>query len=225
MSTSKTEYLSALLDDEAGAFEQRRLLDELKQDDELSHTLSRYALIGESLRSEQAVAPATVSLLSGIQDAIADEETHDAVQVRDSGQSSGNPIRKRPALPGSDVWKYGMAAAIGALSLGVVMTLQQPSVEQQAPLSVAQAVVAEQEAPVVRTAQAIQAAPLVPVAASGSPGALQDQDASMDSPVRYAQLDAETRDILKQYVAQHLRYASTTAIVPSFRTVSYENNN
>ena len=51
MNTSKTEFLSALLDDEAGEFEQRRLLNELNKDAELGQTLSRYALMGEVMRA------------------------------------------------------------------------------------------------------------------------------------------------------------------------------
>ena len=51
MNTSKTEFLSALLDDEAGEFEQRRLLDELNKDAELGQTLSRYALMAEVMRA------------------------------------------------------------------------------------------------------------------------------------------------------------------------------
>lgn len=196
MSTSKTEYLSALLDDEAGAFEQRRLLDELKQDDELAQTLSRYALVGESLRSERAVVPAESSFLAGIQDAIAEEETHDAVHVAEAS-SQAKPLRAKSA---DSIWKYGVAAAVGAISLGVVMTLQQ--VEVGSPdLTVAQA-----------------------PAVSASLAEVSEQPAE-PSVQRYAQLDAETRGILKQYVAQHLQYASTTAIVPSVRTVSYENDN
>lgn len=209
MSTSKTEYLSALLDDEAGTFEQRRLLDELKQDDELSQTFSRYALIGESLRSERAVVPATTNFLSGIQEAIADEDAHDTVQL---AEPSAVTAESRKGSVDS-IWKYGMAAAVGALSLGVVMTLQSPPTQQQPTLAVAQL------SPSPTVAPAANTAPAESVRLAEAEG--------REQPVQqhYAQLDAETRGILKQYVAQHLRYASTTAIVPSVRTVSYENDN
>lgn len=213
MSTSKTEYLSALLDDEAGAFEQRRLLDELKQDDELSQTLNRYALIGESLRSERSVMPAPTRFLSGIQDAIAEEDVHDTVQVT---EKLAKPSRADAV---DSIWKYGMAAAVGALSLGVVMTLQQPGADSSPVMT---ADVAEQGEGVRVTANtpSVQFAAATP-SASASVSATTGQPAVQ----RYAQLDAETRGILKQYVAQHLHYASTTAIVPSVRTVSYENDN
>ena len=51
MNTSKNEFLSSLLDDEAGDFEKRRLLDELTKDDELAQTFTRYALMGEVMRT------------------------------------------------------------------------------------------------------------------------------------------------------------------------------
>jgi len=215
MSTSKTEYLSALLDDEAGAFEQRRLLDELKQDDELSQTLNRYALIGECLRSERSVMPASSGFLSGIQDAIAEEDVHDTVQVAEK------PAKPSRAGAVDSIWKYGMAAAVGALSLGVVMALQQPGADSS-PVTTAD--VAEQGESVLVTANTL--APAVQLAAA-TPSASTSVSARTGQPAvqRYAQLDAETRGILKQYVAQHLHYASTTAIVPSVRTVSYENDN
>ncbi len=46
---SLAEHLSSVLDDEAGSFEQRRVLDELKSSEDLNNKLSHFAFIGESM--------------------------------------------------------------------------------------------------------------------------------------------------------------------------------
>lgn len=73
MGVSKDEHLSALVDDEAGGFERRRLTDELIHNAEDRARWSRYHLIGDVMRGE-----APVMLDSGfaarISAAIAEEE-------------------------------------------------------------------------------------------------------------------------------------------------------
>ncbi|HRJ52113.1 MAG TPA: sigma-E factor negative regulatory protein [Candidatus Thiothrix moscowensis] len=203
MNTSKTEFLSALLDDEAGEFERRRLLDELRKDDELGNTLSRYALIGETMRAGNAQRSSQgISLLGRIQDELVDEPAYDqpAVQV---------PVRKQAAMTSSRMgWGVAMAATVAALAMGGMLFMQQPT----------------------RTAEQVAAAP-VPVSAPQAVAALpangQTAVASatnVDDRIRQiGRVDSQTRDILKQYVAQHVKYASTTAIAPSIRAVSYGN--
>ena len=62
MNVTKHELLSALLDDEAGEFERRRLLSELQQDQELSSTWQRYALTGELLRNKKTAVPVILTI-------------------------------------------------------------------------------------------------------------------------------------------------------------------
>jgi sigma-E factor negative regulatory protein RseA len=92
--------------------------------------------------------------------------------------------------------KYGMAAAVAAVAVvSGTMLLKKPSPTPEA----------------LAAAQPIQPAALVQLAQA--------------APIRSAnQLDPQSRDVLKQYVAQHVKYASTTAIVPSVRAVSYSND-
>ena len=197
MNTSKTEFLSALLDDEAGEFEQRRLLNELNKDAELGQTLSRYALIGEAMRagnSGQRMGSG-MSLLARIQDELETEPVY-----------AENVIPLPVAKP-----KYsyktlgmGMAAAISAIALGGVLWLQQPGGDTQS-LATAPAT----SAPAVSTVPAVAALPVT-----------DNVDARIQ---QVGRIDPQTRDILKQYVAQHVKYASTTAIAPSIRAVSYAN--
>ena len=194
MNASQEEFLSALLDDEVGSFEQRRLLDELSKDAELGNTLSRYALIGEVMRSNAKPVIARKDFLAGIHVGLEDEPVYDEKVVDLASRSPKTPAN----VPETNkrYLKFGMAAAVAAVAVvGGTMLLNQPST---------------QSTTVVASAP-IQPAALVQLAQA--------------NPVRSAnQLDPQSRDVLKQYVAQHVKYASTTAIVPSVRAVSYSND-
>ncbi|HHC73822.1 MAG TPA: hypothetical protein ENK78_01920, partial [Thiothrix sp.] len=62
MEIKKNEHLSAVFDNEASDFENRRLFDEISKDEDMQSTWSRYDLIGECLRQPST---ATASLSSG----------------------------------------------------------------------------------------------------------------------------------------------------------------
>ena len=199
MNTSKTEFLSALLDDEAGEFEQRRLLDELNKDAELGQTLSRYALMGEVMRagnSGQRMGSG-MSLLARI---------HDELEAEPVYAENVIPLPVAKPKYSYKTLGMGMAAAVGAIALGGVLFLQQPTSETQ-PLATMPTTTPATSAPVA--AQALAALP-----------AADSVDARIQ---QVGRIDPQTRDILKQYVAQHVKYASTTAIAPSIRAVSYAN--
>ena len=70
---SKTERLSALVDDETEAFETRRLVDELLQSEEDRKQWERYHLIGDSLRGGMRMT-APPDLLEGVREQLAEEE-------------------------------------------------------------------------------------------------------------------------------------------------------
>lgn len=57
--------------------EQRRLLDELSKDAELGNTFSRYALIGEVMRSKAKPVVASKDFLANIHAGLADEPVYD----------------------------------------------------------------------------------------------------------------------------------------------------
>lgn len=194
MNASQEEFLSALLDDEAGNFEQRRLLDELSKDADLGDTFSRYALIGEVMRSNTKPVVARKDFLASIHAGLEDEPVYDA-KVVDLSARTAKAVIKKPNSQQRYI-KFGMAAAVAAVAVvGGTMLLKQPSTQPET----------------LAAAAPTQAAALVQLAQA--------------KPVRSAnQLDPQTRDVLKQYVAQHVKYASTTAIVPSVRAVSYSND-
>ncbi len=202
MNISKEEFLSALLDDESGEFERRRLLDELKKDDALGQTLSRYAFIGETMRASKGQAMGQgVSLLSRIQDELADEPAYAPDNV------VAMPARASTTAAPSRVQAYrwfgmGMAATVAAVAVGGLLFFNQtptPNAQMAAALPATAPVNA-----------AVTAATLV-----------ADADTRIQ---QVGRVDPQTRDILKQYVAQHVKYASTTVIAPSIRAASYVND-
>ncbi|WGZ96328.1 MAG: sigma-E factor negative regulatory protein [Candidatus Thiothrix putei] len=200
MNTSKEEFLSALLDDESGEFERRRLLDELKKDDALGQTLSRYAFIGETMRASKGQPMGQgISLLSRIQDELADEPAYAPDNV------VAMPARANTTAAPSRVQAYrwfgmGMAATVAAVAVGGLLFFNQPTT------------------PNAQMAAALPAT--APVNATTST-VVADADTRIQ---QVGRVDPQTRDILKQYVAQHVKYASTTVIAPSIRAVSYAND-
>lgn len=202
MNVSKEELLSALLDDAAGDFERRRLLDELKKDDELGQTLSRYAFIGEAMRAGQGQRLSSgKSLLARIQAELDDEPAFEASNV--VSMPTHSAANQAPATVIKQVRTFrwlAMAATLAAVAMGAALFLQQP------------------QQPSVQTAAALPATMPSSTAVA--------EVASVDERIQQlGQVNPQTRDILKQYVAQHVKYASTTVIAPSIRAVSYANEN
>ncbi len=117
MSVTKTEHLSAVLDGEAGKFEQRRILDELGKDDALKASLSCYALIGETMRDEQQCSIVESSFLQGIHDKIDAEPEYSQVQIEQKKVSNGSPVWARPVVG------FAMAASVAALGVIGVQNL------------------------------------------------------------------------------------------------------
>ena len=207
MNTIKEELLSAFLDDESGDFERRRLLDELKKDDELGQTLSRYAFMGEAMRAGKGQSMGTgVSLLSRIQAELEDEPAYTADNVVPM------PTRVTAAAPAANAanagavtklhsyrW-LGMAATVAAVAVGAMLFVSQP------------------EAPTAQMAAAL------PATSSKTTTVVADAGNTDVRIQQVGRIDPQTRDILKQYVSQHVKYASTTVIAPSIRAVSYAND-
>nr|WP_296750147.1 sigma-E factor negative regulatory protein [Thioalkalivibrio sp.] len=102
---SKSERLSALIDNETDTFETRRLIDELMKSGEDRAQWSRYHLIGDSLRGGMTqVAPA--DFLARVQEGIAEDGPLD-VSV-----GSGQKLRWLKPVAG-----VGVAATVAMVSL------------------------------------------------------------------------------------------------------------
>lgn len=211
--TTKQEYLSALLDGEAGSFEQHRLCDALDSDTEMQTKLANYALIGEAMRNQQQTARVGPSFLAGIQEALKDEAIPSPELVESTPNVIPLPAKRKPLWP-AKVAGYAVAAsvvAVAAVSLQNYFTAVEPA---QTIVSVAEPAVpvvaqAEPKAPVVQVQKEV--AQLTTVRASFAPAA---------EPV-YGIPDAAMRGMIDDYVAQHFQYASSNTLMPAVRAVSY----
>lgn len=215
------EHLSAVLDDEAGSFEQRRVLDELKSDEVLSKKLASYALIGETMRAGDAKKQPLVlgsSFLDSIHEKIDAEDQFDEViidtTINDKSLNS-NPVAQNDSNnPSSStsvlrpIGGFALAASVGALAfmglqnMGVLNgPISQPSniVDSSGPTAIVQ---------VAPEAQII-----------GNP--VLDGSSSANE---YVDADAQTRSMLKRYVDSHMQYSATSTFVPSVRVIAYTDN-
>ena len=228
---SLNEHLSALLDNEAGSFEQRRVLDELTASEpssnKLGQKLASYSLIGESMRSASS-ADATIitdsSFLAGIHEQIDAEPAYHQVKLQDTKQTAANNSSwLRPA------GGFAIAASFAAIAVIGVQNYQQTNSEQtpviaSAPSSEAPAKSQKTQlsAEAMKSATVVSAADVVAnaenvekevVAMSKTKKTVSDNE--------YAHADARTRSLLKRYVDSHMQFASNTTFVPSVRVIAY----
>lgn len=214
--TTKQEYLSALLDGEAGSFEQQRLCDALDSDSEMQSKLANYALIGEAMRNQQQTVRVGPSFLAGIQSALKDEAVPTAVAQESTPAIITLPARKKQ-LWFRNVASYAVAAsvvAIAAVSLQSYFMTREPAQNIAAAVTESSAPVAmlAQVAPKAANVQVQEVAQLKTARASFGPAA--------DEPV-YTLPDAAMRGMIDEYVAQHFQYASSNTLMPAVRAVSY----
>lgn len=215
---SINEHLSALLDDEAGSFEERRVLDELKADKKLSQKLSTYALIGETMRtgdSEKPVLSLGTSFLDGINEKISLEDNYNEVII--DADSKTNQIAETKTVTSifsrlRPVGGFAVAASVGALAFMGLQNMgllnnpnSQPGgiVDNNAPTAIVQNIPASES--VIENNSTVNS--LV----------LTDND-------QYVDADAQTRSMLKRYVDSHMQYATTSAFVPSVRVIAFTDN-
>lgn len=106
------EHLSAVFDDEAGEFEQRRLLDELGKDHQLLKTWSNYALLSDVLREPEQTEIASPDFLLNIQQKLEKEEQFSNVEVKTATTlSNKKPKWARP------ITGFALAATVAAVSV------------------------------------------------------------------------------------------------------------
>lgn len=222
------EYLSALLDDEAGEFEQKRVLDELKSNDLLRDKLSSYALIGETMRSSDMDKPVLnldSSFLSGIHAKIEEEEQYDHVQLNQvvNSQSTGSQSWLKP------VGGFALAASVAAIAVLGLQNFQQSGVVDQSTItangSSSKTMIAQKDQLTeseMASATQVSASNLATnnSVANNEP----DNNDAMAATQEYAQADTQTRSLLKRYVDSHMQYATTAAFVPSVRVIAYTDN-
>lgn len=215
---SLTEHLSALLDDEAGAFEQRRVLDELKSNDDLSQKLSSYALIGEAMRSTETSITAGTSFLSGIHEKLEAEEEYDQVQITNQIDKASPANDAKPAWL-RPVGGFALAASVAAVAVLGLQNYQQSNTNV---LDTGSITTTSVEAPQAGdlTKEKMAAAAVIPATDLVSQVVVSDTTIAS---TEYQQANAQTRQFLKYYVDRHMQYASNAAFVPSVRVIAYTN--
>jgi negative regulator of sigma E activity len=219
---SLAEHLSTVLDDEAGSFEQRRVLDELtsgqnstnssSSNKELSEKLSHFALIGESMRSTNPAVVAGPSFLAGIHDKIAEEDEYHDVQLQASVNEAANDGSTQKQSWFKPVGGFALAASFAAMAF---MGVQNNKLENQ---------LAEKSATIVAITEASQNEKVALAEAQATiqlaKATLVENDATPDKH-EYRQANAHARSFLKRYVDSHVQYASTSTFVPSVRVIAY----
>ena len=210
---TKEEYLSAFVDGEAGSFEQHRICDQLLTDEAMREKLSSFALIGEAVRnrSQDEASIANATFLSGIQDAIANEEplSIETDEAHSIGQGTILP-KKRRFIP-KQAAGYAIAASVAAVAaISFQNYVNTPNQGEQFDTASAENV--------VRTSSllpSVQTANLKPVKKSNN-------EDSYFVAASYNTPDDITKDLIDKYVAHHLQYASTSTLMPRVRAVSYK---
>jgi len=232
-SVSLNEHLSALLDDEAGSFEQRRLLDELTSTDseannELRDKLASYSLIGESMRSASAPDTTVItsgSFLAGIHEQIEAEEQFDSIQLEEA----------KPVAANSSSWLkpaggFAVAASVAAMAVIGVQNYQQSNSLGQPPVIASNTII---EAPAIAPKEQLSVAEMDSATVVSAADIIQKTDensiamanvkdsveAAIDK--EYSHADARTRSLLKRYVDSHIQFATHSTFVPSVRVIAY----
>lgn len=118
MNTNKHEYLSAVIDGEAGKFEQRRILDELKKDTDLQSTFSHYALIGEVMREGDPSVVIKPDFLASVQNRLLVEDQQESANDSASGNMS-QVTHSRWFRPFAGFAVASVAAVISVVALNI----------------------------------------------------------------------------------------------------------
>lgn len=222
MNTLLEERISALFDDEVGAFEARRLTDELLGDPELQRRWGRYQLIGDALRNE---LPAQVScdFVERVHVAIAREP---ALQAAPGG-------RRRPR------WLKPLAGlAVAASVAGVaILTLRGMGPTAEAPLPAVPAVAESQPAETVPL-PVTPSTPTPAVASAPVPAgpAVKPVKADAQAPAK-AQAPAEAGGArvmradqplydprLESYLVNHAESAGQAGFLSRVRVIGFESD-
>ncbi|MGK0269979.1 MAG: sigma-E factor negative regulatory protein RseA [Cocleimonas sp.] len=212
------EHLSALLDDQAGDFEQRRVLDELKVDPSLSRKLSTYALIGETMRigeSDKPLISLGSSFLGSIHEKIELEDDFDEVFVKTGNESS--QLSQSKAENSTVSWflpigGFAVAASVGALAF---MGLQNMGLLNNPNL---------QPDGIVNSSAPTAIVDVTPVTSTVDNTVTSLNTSNSTNDGQYADADSQTRSLLKRYVDSHMQYATSSAFVPSVRVIAYTDN-
>ena len=220
---SLVEHMSAVLDDEAGVFEQNRVLNELNSNEDLRQKLSTYSLIGESMRSGQSAITTDSSFLTGIHSEIALDEQYDQVTL----DLVSNDNNKKDKAVSNNSWLrpvggFALAASIAAVAVIGFQNFQAYQQESNVTIAAIQAELKPNLTKVAikpkdRLTEAEMASAIVISADKMTEAQM------VSAPTKYRQADKRTRSLLKHYVDSHMRHASISAFASSVSVVAFAN--
>jgi len=211
---SLTEHLSALLDDEVGSFEQRRVLDELKSDDKLKQQLSSYALIGEVMRSSEATVTASSTFLSGIHEQIKSDDDYNQIRLNNSANDDEVSVNiEKKQVTQTTSWLRPVGGLALAASVAAVAVIGFQSYQSNDSNGI--------NSGLMSTSLDNLSKEKMAVATSVTAGNKTTTEAISSS--QYQQADFYQRQLLKSYVDSHMEYASNTSFVPAVRFITYTN--
>ena len=215
---SLAEHLSSVFDGEAGSFEQRRVLDELKSTDakdsaseNLKNKLSHFSLIGEAMRSNQASVLAGSDFLAGIHEKIDIDDEYNVVQLADLQKKSRNnqlDSANDGRVQKSLMQPFGGLALAASFAAMAFLGIQNYQLNNK---------VAEQSATIIAANKASQLASSQVLAVASSEKMKKVEQGKEE----YRQANVHARSFLKRYVDSHIQYASTSTFVPSVRVIAY----
>lgn len=226
------EHLSAMLDGEAGSFEQQRMISQLEHDRTLQKQFATFALIGECMRSSDAhTLIADSDFLAGIQTALDQEPDYTDQQGAEHSDSTN---QKQPAESGKSwlrpIGGFAAAASIAALAVIGVQNYWQKQGDLLPGGSsdglLVSAVSSDSVVPPKNSLSVEEMNSAVVVSAD----VLQQEHsrtaagqlAVADTPVNeYRMADGRARNMLKHYVDSHMQHASVSAFVPTVRLIAY----
>ncbi len=196
---TQTEYLSAFLDDEAGTFEQRRILDEIQKDNSLQQKVAHYSLVGEAMRNENSCVTVQANFLTAIHDQLEDEPAYTKVYAKKAANQSSwlRPISG-----------MALAASLAAVAVVAINLNNKDDMPSMAGVEM----VAQQTTDSMRSTSSTLL---------HANNATSVKDNTLQPLVASHTLDIAWRNRLKGYVDSHTKYASTSAIMSSVRAASY----
>ena len=220
---SMTEHLSAILDDEAGSFEQKRVLDELKTNQDLSKKLSSYALIGETMRSGDMDKPAITvgeSFLAGIHEKLEAEDQYHDVHVELAAQSISKQVISKSWL--RPVGGFALAASVAAIAVVGFQNFQQ--FNQSSGVAGFEQITQTETTTLKPQKEQLTQSEMDAAITVPANTLVAANDELMTGSDTFKHADSRTRSLLKRYVDSHMQYASTASFVPSVRVIAYTDN-
>ena len=204
----KNEHLSAVFDDEAGKFEQRRLLDELEKDPALKQSWSNYALIGDVMREPDTAQVADPDFLSSMQLRLDEEDSYSNVRVKTQTKSKAYWLQ-----PLSGV---AIAATVAALSVFSMQLFMQDNGTNNSKVHLAHA---SSDHGGNTTPALIKTAAVSTNVIATAPPVSNIVTVQPQEQVMHTSLDERTK--MQRYLASHIRNASRKTIAPTLRMISY----